>query len=122
MSAKKIPCQVPNCPNLAHSKGWCKRHYSQIHRHGKILSINEERAKRLKRAKGDPLVDRILSAKRELARVSQAYNAAMGPARRIWSEQKQNLELEIATMEQENGAEVIEPPEENISPRKLSTR
>jgi len=40
--AKENRCIVPGCNNRAHAKGYCRKHYGQIWRKGKIYSIEEE--------------------------------------------------------------------------------
>lgn len=117
-------CEVPDCISPIHAKGWCRKHYAQVHRHGKVLSAEEEETRRTRKnsAKGDPIVDRINSAKRELERVAQTYDAATGQARMEWGKKKSDLEIEIALLEEQHG--VDERPSRQVKrsfPRRSNT-
>lgn len=39
---RKVPCKVPDCDEWAHARGYCRRHYGQVWRNGRVLTKAEE--------------------------------------------------------------------------------
>lgn len=75
--AKESKCIVPGCTNKAHAKGYCRKHYGQIWRKGKIYSEDEEkRAKEKTNYRDD--TDRMRALERELRRAHMMYRNVIG--------------------------------------------
>ncbi|MFH0940174.1 MAG: hypothetical protein V1899_12980, partial [Planctomycetota bacterium] len=92
---KPINCIVKDCPNPAHAKGYCRRHYGQIWRHGIIYtdipkkknSVPESEMRR---------DDRLKSLERELRKAQQIYEVVVGFQGRIkWHREMEAVQNEI---------------------------
>ena len=46
-TAKKRRCSVPGCTRQHYAKGYCKRHYTQVSRHGSVRKGRGDRAVRI---------------------------------------------------------------------------
>ena len=84
MSAKKRRCVVPGCDNNSHAKGYCRKHYGQIWRKGKIYTLtNEEEPLQRSSAINRDDADRVRALERELRRARMMYNNVVGVAGRL---------------------------------------
>lgn len=70
-------CIVEGCDNPAHAKGYCRKHYGQIWRKGKIYSVQEEKLARERYANRDDS-DRMRALERELRRAEMMYHNVVG--------------------------------------------
>ncbi len=74
--AKESRCKVPGCSNKAHAKGYCRKHYGQIWRKGKIYTEEEERKSGQQQPRDDS--DRMRALERELRRAEMMYRNVVG--------------------------------------------
>ena len=101
-AAKVIPphdkggnCAVAGCEKQAHAKGYCKKHYGQLYRRGRIRSAEDERrvaeevaVKLLPR----PDTDRMRALERELERAETMYRNVIGVEGRLkWRRELEEL-------------------------------
>jgi len=95
---KPTHCVVPGCPNPSHAKGYCRRHYAQIWRHGAIVQDPREKDS----APSGPTEEEVLQAKeRELARAKTIYQAVVGCSGRLkWRQVIAALQDEIRVLEE----------------------
>jgi len=75
--AKEGKCIVAGCGNRAHAKGYCRKHYGQIWRKGKIYSAEEEKMVNERFAHRDE-TDRMRALERELRRAEIMYQNVIG--------------------------------------------
>ena len=77
---KPIRCIVENCPNNAHAKGYCRKHYGQIWRRGMIYESprreSEWACEELSRR--DEREEKMASLERELRKAQQMYDVVVG--------------------------------------------
>lgn len=73
---KESRCIVPGCENRAHAKGYCRKHYGQIWRKGKIYSPEEESSRQRCPNRDD--TDRMRALERELKRAEMMYHNVVG--------------------------------------------
>ena len=73
-------CTVPGCDNRIHAKGYCRKHYGQIWRKGKIYAQQDEAPPRLEAER--PIsrddTDRMRALERELRRAEMMYRNVIG--------------------------------------------
>lgn len=74
--AKQSKCIVPGCDNKAHAKGYCRKHYGQIWRKGKIYTPEEEQRAQRSAQRDDS--DRMRALERELRRAEMMYKNVVG--------------------------------------------
>lgn len=72
-------CMVPGCDNPVHAKGYCRKHYGQIWRKGRIYT-EEERGLV---GEGREDTDRVRSLERELRRAEMMYKNVIGMEGRL---------------------------------------
>ncbi len=73
-------CMVQGCENRVHAKGYCRKHYGQIWRKGKIYTQKDLGAAKksgLKTAQRDD-TDRMRALERELRRAEMMYKNVIG--------------------------------------------
>ena len=77
---KESKCMVPGCENRVHAKGYCRKHYGQIWRKGKICSQKElkEESKVLDKPAQRDDTDRMRALERELRRAEMMYQNVIG--------------------------------------------
>ncbi len=77
---KPVRCIVENCPNNAHAKGYCRKHYGQIWRRGMIYESprreSEWACEELSRR--DEREEKMASLERELRKAQQMYDVVVG--------------------------------------------
>ncbi len=73
-------CMVQGCENRVHAKGYCRKHYGQIWRKGKIYTQKDSGSAKkagLKAAHRDD-TDRMRALERELRRAEMMYKNVIG--------------------------------------------
>lgn len=103
--AKDRRCMVEGCMNKAHAKGYCRKHYGQIWRKGKIYTDEEEQVPAIEFASRDE-TDRARALERELRRAEMMYKNVIGLEGRLkWrreinevKKEMKRLGIEIETM------------------------
>jgi len=75
--AKETRCIVSGCGNRAHAKGYCRKHYGQIWRKGKIYTAEEEKQANERVTQRDDS-DRMRALERELRRAEIMYQNVIG--------------------------------------------
>ncbi|MCL2001694.1 MAG: hypothetical protein FWG74_09680 [Planctomycetes bacterium] len=78
--AHETKCMVQGCDNRVHAKGYCRKHYGQIWRKGKIYTHKElDSAKKsgVKSVNRDD-TDRMRALERELRRAEMMYKNVIG--------------------------------------------
>ncbi len=89
---KNQKCIVEGCNNPVHAKGYCRKHYGQLWRKGRIYS---EKDKSLE-CSGDCDSDRIRALQRELKRAQTMYNNVIGFDGRIkWRREIDEVKAEM---------------------------
>ena len=77
--AKRRQCIVEGCLNVAHARGYCRKHYGQIWRKGKI---NSDTASIIEEAAEPEFVsedtDRMRALERELRKAEHMYQNVVG--------------------------------------------
>jgi len=91
---KPIHCIVEACPNPAHAKGYCRRHYGQIWRRGTIY--NDTPRERTLSEGGPRRDDRLKALERELKKAQQMYDVVVGFQGRIkWRREIEAVQHEV---------------------------
>ena len=89
---KERKCIVPECNNPVHAKGYCRKHYGQIWRKGRIYSEEE----RLECGDSREDTDRIRSLERELRRAEMMYRNVIGMEGRLkWRREIDEVKREM---------------------------
>lgn len=102
LTMKKANCLIHNCPKESHAKGYCRRHYGQIWRHGRITSIKEVRSFNMRMMAGDRITERILGTERELKKSKQMYNVVVGWQNRLkWRREIEGMEHELEQLNEQ---------------------
>ncbi|MBN2714068.1 MAG: hypothetical protein JXR97_16740 [Planctomycetes bacterium] len=103
--AKESKCIVPGCTNKAHAKGYCRKHYGQIWRKGKIYSTEEEKRKEKSINRDD--TDRMRALERELRRAEMMYRNVVGFEGRLkWRREIDEVRKEMTRLGMEIPEEV----------------
>ena len=96
--AKETKCAVEGCENRAHAKGYCRKHYGQIWRKGKIYSDEEERQVAEKLIPRDD-TDRMRALERELRRAEMMYQNVIGFEGRLkWRREIDEVKKEMVRL------------------------
>ncbi|MFW5857162.1 MAG: hypothetical protein ACOCX4_04710 [Planctomycetota bacterium] len=109
--AKKV-CVVENCNNPAHAKGYCRKHYGQIWRKGRI---NPEEQDDFGADDDDASAhddsDRMRALERELRKAQHMYQQVVGFEGRLkWRKEMEAVKKEIDRLtgaEAETEAEAV---------------
>lgn len=92
---KEHKCMVPGCDNPVHAKGYCRKHYGQIWRKGRIYT-EEERGLV---GEGHEDTDRIRSLERELRRAEMMYKNVIGMEGRLkWRKEIDAVRKEMSRL------------------------
>ena len=92
---KNQKCMVDGCDNPVHAKGYCRKHYGQLWRKGRIYS---EKDKDVKNIVGDDS-DRIRALQRELKRAETMYKNVIGFDGRIkWRREIEEVKKEMVRL------------------------
>ncbi|MDR2390259.1 MAG: hypothetical protein LBE84_01070 [Planctomycetota bacterium] len=118
MPRESSKCTVPGCENRVHAKGYCRKHYGQIWRKGKIYAQNRdggqvEKAAGLKTSNRDDN-DRMRALERELRRAEMMYRNVIGFEGRLkWRREIVEVKKEMTRL----GMPIpISEPAQNILP------
>ena len=96
--AKETKCAVAGCENRSHAKGYCRKHYGQIWRKGKIYSDEEERQVAEKLIPRDD-TDRMRALERELRRAEMMYQNVIGFEGRLkWRREIDEVKKEMVRL------------------------
>ncbi len=92
-------CRVQGCDNKAHAKGYCRKHYGQIWRKGKIYTVEEEK----KTVEEKPIqrddTDRMRALDRELRRAEMMYKNVVGFEGRLkWRREIEEVRKEMGRL------------------------
>lgn len=89
-------CRVQGCENKAHAKGYCRKHYGQIWRRGKIVS-DDEGAEEIEIEAGPrDETDRMRALERELRRAEMMYSHVVGFEGRLkWRREIDEVKAEM---------------------------
>jgi hypothetical protein len=96
--AKKSRCVVSGCNNPAHARGYCRRHYGQIWRKGRI---NPDEKRQNAEAITEPEAqredsDRMRALERELRKAQHMYDHVVGFEGRLkWRKEMESVRKEI---------------------------
>lgn len=126
---KPARCIVEACPNPAHAKGYCRRHYGQIWRRGMIYDTSRDRKDSDNQPRRDDH-ERLRALERELKRAQQMYEVVVGFQGRIkWRREIEAVQAEVRKIleAQENDSalqnqSVPEPANETPPARRRSSR
>ena len=89
---KNQKCVVDGCDNPVHAKGYCRKHYGQLWRKGRIYSDKDKHLDH----NGDCDSDRIRALQRELKRAQTMYNNVIGFDGRIkWRREIDEVKAEM---------------------------
>lgn len=92
-------CIIEECGNPPHAKGYCRRHYGQIWRHGRITNTGKAQQGRFGISTGYTQEAQIRSLERELKRSKQMYEAVVGFAGRMrWRREISIIEADLAKL------------------------
>jgi len=89
-------CIVENCPNPAHAKGYCRRHYGQIWRRGMIYDTSKRQRDEDESLLRRDDLERLRALERELQKAQQMYDVVVGFEGRVkWRRQIVAVQEEI---------------------------
>jgi len=95
---KESRCAVSGCENRAHAKSYCRKHYGQIWRKGKIYSNEEEQQVTEKPILRDD-TDRMRALERELRRAEMMYQNVIGFEGRLkWRREIDEVKKEMVRL------------------------
>ena len=96
--AKETRCAVGGCEGRAHARGYCRKHYGQIWRKGKVYSDEEERHVAEKSTPRDD-TDRMRALERELRRAEMMYQNVIGFEGRLkWRREIDEVKKEMVRL------------------------
>ncbi len=105
-------CVVAGCDNRAHAKGYCRKHYGQIWRKGKIYSQDETAVVADKPTPRDD-TDRMRALERELRRAETMYQNVIGFEGRLkWRREIEDVKKEMVRL----GMDVPESQPAGLAP------
>lgn len=106
---KPTNCVVEGCPNPAHAKGYCRRHYGQIWRRGMIYN-DTPRERTTAPESGMRRDDRLKALERELKKAQQMYDVVVGFQGRIkWRREIEAVQHEIRKLTEVGEGDEILP-------------
>lgn len=86
-------CMVEGCSEPVHAKGYCRRHYGQIWRKGRITDTQAFAVERSSRADAE----RLRALERELRKAEHMYSVVVGVEGRIrWRREVEQVRTEIS--------------------------
>ena len=93
MASRKI-CSVDECENKAHARGYCRKHYGQIWRKGRITTDADAESALGRKSRDDR--ERLKALARELRRAENMYDMVVGFEGRIkWRREMEAVKAEI---------------------------
>jgi hypothetical protein len=106
---KPTRCIVEGCPNPAHAKGYCRRHYGQIWRRGMIYDTSRPERQEEDGERHDDL-ERLRALERELQKAKQMYEVVVGFQGRIkWRRQIEAVQEELRRLNEAQEQKAAEP-------------
>jgi hypothetical protein len=97
MASLKV-CSVEGCDNKAHARGYCRKHYGQIWRKGKITSDAEGGAAVSRKSRDE--LERLKALERELRRAENMYDMVVGFEGRLkWRRELEAVKDEICKID-----------------------
>lgn len=94
--AKTRKCIVEGCDNPSHAKGYCRRHYGQIWRKGRITSDESARTDTTSASRAHDESDRMRALERELRKAQNMYQQVVGFEGRLkWRKEMEAVKKEI---------------------------
>jgi hypothetical protein len=88
-------CRVPGCGNKSHAKGYCRKHYGQIWRRGKIVTEAGADGDEIETGPRDE-TDRMRALERELRRAEMMYSHVVGFEGRLkWRREIDEVKAEM---------------------------
>ncbi len=91
-------CKVDGCKNSVHAKGYCRKHYGQIWRKGKVQVQQETNAPRQTFRRSEE-TERMRALEREFRRAELMYNNVVGLEGRLkWRREIVELKKEMTRM------------------------
>ena len=103
MVRETAKCKVGGCKDHVHAKGYCRKHYGQIWRKGKIYDDHTESDAAKKAAiqfaqRGEE-TDRMRALERELHRAEMMYNNVVGLEGRLkWRREIEEVKKEMTRL------------------------
>lgn len=94
--AKRKSCIVEGCKNFSHARGYCRKHYGQIWRKGRINceAITDENESDMIFGQDDS--DRMRALERELRKAEHMYRNVVGFEGRLkWRKEMEAVRKEI---------------------------
>lgn len=92
-------CVVTGCDNRAHAKGYCRKHYGQIWRKGKIYSQDEKVPAIEEKVLPRDDTDRMRALERELRRAETMYQNVIGFEGRLkWRREMEDVKKEMVRL------------------------
>ncbi len=92
-------CGVEGCEKSVHARGYCRRHYGQIWRHGRITGDGEGVAGKKMSARQRTEADQMRALERELHRAEMMYNNIIGVEGRLkWRREIALVKQEMARL------------------------
>lgn len=98
--AKSVVCSVDGCNNQVHAKGYCRKHYGQIWRKGKINQeredYDEDDDTRESSRSSVEDTDRMRALEREYRKAKNMYRQVVGFEGRLkWRKEMEAVKKEI---------------------------
>ena len=94
--SKETKCAMPGCEGKLHSRGYCRKHYGQIWRKGKIASCREAPPAALASRED---TDRMRALERELRRAEMMYQNVIGFEGRLrWRREIEEVKKEMSRL------------------------
>ncbi len=93
MAGQKI-CSVAECGNRAHARGYCRKHYGQVWRKGRITTDTDAASNGGRKSRDER--ERLKALTRELRRAQNMYEMVVGFEGRIkWRREIEAVKAEI---------------------------
>lgn len=95
-SMKPKICTVEGCENRAHARGYCRKHYGQIWRKGRITPEDEQDQQDQVPGSRHDDSDRMRALERELRKAQSMYRQVVGFEGRLkWRKEMEAVKREI---------------------------
>jgi hypothetical protein len=108
--AKARVCMVEGCNSTVHAKGYCRKHYGQIWRKGKIKPEIKEDEDNLHKTEKmyDEDSDRMRALEREFRKAQNMYRQVVGFEGRLkWRKEMDSVRSEIERLSGVNAEELV---------------
>ena len=92
-------CKVEGCENRVHAQGYCRKHYGQMWRKGRIYADGENTTAKKTAAQRRDETDRMRALERELHRAEMMYNNVIGFEGRLkWRREMAEVKQEMTRL------------------------